>query len=834
MYRKIIIAILFIRSIFIYANVACFETDEQNKDNTLIEESKRLLLNGDIARAAISFYEVQNQSYITPFQRAYAQEQFNSCIEMLRSDTDQTQQFGDMILLQKEDFKIQYLLQTYASILEFQGKVDDAVNVYRRIYNQWPGSPQKYMLARKLEYFGMWNEAFDLYQDLLNDQRYRSIVLRQILEGAKYSKNGEESVNQIIKAYYNDILYNYDLINTLVSVYISQNRFKDAIELAFEMVSRYPQSVDSVVYNFAPLYKEGKLNDNMIDSVLSARSEDGNKFMYAKILAASGYVNKALSKLDGFTSPNILEYKADLLYSSSMLEQAAEAYRSLVKNYPHRSDWFYRLAEISLKLGNHSMAVQYLQDYLNFSENKNFNSYFQAGKMLEQYGMNQDAERFYAEGKKYVRESSYAQIELIKYYIMEKNFSLAAKEIADSQKQPRITPSNIILSVKYMLASDDEFKKLTAELIKITESKEYIDISANEKANLFYCAHVFAEESGATDPAVEFMKKYYSLSSSKPEAENRMMDYIKKLEREKSFDNLNELLLIIPPASPYYPQALHKRARILISQGNAQACIDLLKSNLTVKDDFLIAQAFYELGEHKKAYDLLSAIPIKSSSVMALKGDIALCMEQFDTAIKNYSAINNSADELFAVSRYKIGLAYLFSQKYDDAHAVFDKLAVSDSYSKQTADSINLRKIIALISRDKNLIKQWSMAEFAFFKEDYETAINKYMDLIGTASSDVYIPDFYMRLHEIFLKSGNKQQALAQLDKIISEFPNCALASMAMRYSIRIQSELNPDGLNKEESYIKFLEKYPDTYDADIVRDELEKIRSQKPHETQM
>jgi len=832
-FKKIFSAIILVFAVFVMDRVYCFDEDNQTTDNPLLEEAKKLYLNGDIAQAAISFYEVQNQSYVTPVQRSIAQEQFNSCVELLRSNPEQTERFGDIVALQKEDFKIQFLLQTYASILEFQGKVDASLSVYRRIYNRWPGASQKYMLGRKLEHYGMYAEAFELYQDLLNDPRYRIIVLRQILEGAQYSSENTKSVDEIIKTYYNDIIYNYDLINILVSVYVSQNRYREALELACEMVSRYPNTVDFVVNKFAPLYKEGKLDKDLIDSVLSVKNGEDQKFLFVKILAVSGDMDTALSELNGLSSPKALEYKADLLFSSAMLNQAKEIYLQLIKKQPQDSLWFYRLAEISLKTGDKESAVQYFKTYLGFSENMNFNTYFQVGKVLEQSGMNELAKSFYAGGKKFASENTYAQIELIRYYIGDKNYKLAAMEIVESQKQPRMSTSNLILTMKYMLASGSEFELLTDELISAIRVEEKSNGSNEELSNLFYCAHVFANEAYKTDFAVEFFKKYYSLMSANPESDIRLMEFVKKLETANCPDKINEVLSLVPPNSQYYPRALHKRAQILLDKGDASGCLEILKSDMSVKDDLLKAQALFKIGQLDQAYKLLTSFPVHVSAVQLLKGDIALSRKQYDLAIQNYAKIGNSSDELYMVARYRTGMAFLFEQKFKEAQSVFDKLADSNLYSKEAGDAIKIRKIMALMTQNKDILRKWSESEFSVFKGDYSYAVKQYKELIEATGIAVYSPDLRIRLYEIYLMSGNKQLALVQLDEITALFPDSSFASEAMRYSIALQAELNA-GFNKEQAYIKLLEKYPDSIDADIVRGELEKMKSDKITEKQM
>jgi len=778
-----------------------------------IKDARKLYKNGNFAEAAIAYSNLRYNPKLSSKERSAATHSFNSCIQLLQSNPIQTDVFGSLISLQKNNQQIQSLLSKYSYLLETQRRYAKLVKVQKQIYSLSPTASRKYSLARKLEMSRAYNDAYGLYSELLLDRKYNKIALRRALYILKYTKNGKKKLDLLLKKYSKQIFEDYDLTITLLNTFIDFNRPKDALNISMMMISRYPHSSEMIIHKIISLYNNGRLSASFIDNIdkiaqqCKDKLSDEQRYMLAKIFVGSNDLQRALDLIGNAQSKRILQYKADLFLSSEKLSLAKSVYLSLLEKYPPEREWYRKLAEISFRIGEDQQGIDHISKYV--SESDNFNDYFYAGRILERYGFLAEAEKIYLDGKKQGGNKSLATKELTKYYLSRKNFQLAANEIYNSQIDSTITPKNLYSSIKRTFANQYEVEQLIQALHKLVKNSSETDISKTKLADLYYCLHVFADQISDIDHSVDFFIKYIQ---NAPEKEKEILAFSQQLEDNGFLKPSYRLLSYIPPESSLYSKTVKKRVHNLINQNKNKEALAILKQNPKIKDNHLLSLALYKNGHTEEALAIISKMRNITPSTHLLRADIALTNKNFDTALISYSKITKHSP-LHATALFRSGLTHLFSNNPDKALSFFEKISDQKKSNEETIRALWYRKIMALMKVSPEIVEKWSTAEYLIHIGDTGSAINLYSEIIDFNPKDLSVPYFRMRLCSLMMGHNQTEEALNQLDKIKDDFPESSLSPKSMSMAINISSKRK-----NEQYYIEILEKYPNTYDADRIR----------------
>lgn len=795
---------------------------EDTVSNNEFRKAQTLFLSGNFAEATIAFYKLESDPQVTPDLRNSARDKFDACMALLRADQAQTDRFGSLISLQTSNQHMQNLIYYYVSLLEAQKRYNKVIEVSRFIYRMWPTAANKYTLAATLEKNGFQNDAFELYQELVSDKNYRTIVLRQMMESLKYAENGNMRFNQLANEYKSEIFENYDLLNSFISTSIWYGNASQMLEAALIMADHYPQSIDMLVYKTVPLCTNGQISVDLVDKLIKEPLSDEQRYLAAHIFAACGNINRAVEILGTSTSEKLLEYKAELFRNMGNSSMAMEIYNTLITKNGQNPIWYQNLADMAFKSGNNAAAKEYLMNYLRISQDTSFNAYFYVGRTLERYGFKEEAEKIYRDGKEKAKNKTAVGLELIKYYINQKKFNLAAKEIFESQKNVVIDPLQIYLFIKESFTDQLEVEFLIAELDKLVTQKGSTDELTEEmKKNLYYCLYVFSNEIMNVPLTMEYFSYYFKKASG---VDPQVFALSSKFEKSGFKNEALEILELIHPGSIYYKQAIKKRTEILLSQGDMRQVTEIFSAYPDINDPYLLAKAYFLMGKIDKASDVVSHSSLNTPSITLLKGDILLWQRKFDDALAVYKTVPSVDREVYIKSLRSIGLLLLFKGDYDQALSVFRKVCEGYPDSGDIPELLRIRTIMALIGKDKKLLALWASAEFLSWKNDFDNALAQYTKLIDTNPGALYIPDILMTTYEVLRKANRTEEAVIPLDRLAREFPQSSLAPVARKITIALKNS-PPD--KKNSAYIDFLNSYPDSYDADLIREKLDQTEKQ-------
>jgi len=813
--------------LYFIVTVICYQVTFADENEDTFAKANRLFFDNKIAEAAIEYSKAKRDPYVSPPNRAVAQEQLEKCMTVLRVDPHQSDKFYSLISHQKDNQIMQYLMYQYASLLESQGRYNELIKIHRQLYRLYPSASQKYTLSRKLQQAGAVDEAFELYQDLVENKQYHRIALRHILENIGHAGVGKiDYFHDFFRLYEKEIASDFQLFTLAVSALVELKQSKKALEYSFQAAEQFPHYIESLSSIIYRQYKKNNITSDDLNDLIEEnrnRLTDGKRYFIAKLYGKAGEYRKALNILGSSSNLKMLEYRAQLLYSSGEYAKAAELYKTMVNKNKTREMWLIKLAEISFKLGDDQQAVSYLDDYINLKGGANFNTYFYVGKTLERYGMADKAKEVYLKGKELSSNKTYAMLELIKYYINQNQFYDAAYEIYESQLTRKLAPKSIYLSLARIIKDRKQLVSLMNNLEQIVIDKQTQEtLTEDEVSNLNYCVYTFYSEIGNMEKAVEFFKIYFAAA---PDNHNQLIEFCNWLESRGFYRKNIELLGLMPDTSPFFRQALSKRAEIMVNVGEPEKAVELLERYPNKRDNFLLAKAYLHSGNISKAKTFLSKVDYKSPDYFLLEGDIFLREHDVKSAVLAYQHISSSEGNIYQSALLREGLANIFYREYDEALLVFDKIIKASASSEQAVKSLKYRTMIALLKNTENedLMKKWSAAEFMLWSGKNDEAIKLFDEIISFNQTELYVPELRIILYETFLSSGDTERAIGQLEKITSGFPGSSYARMAGRTAIELKSKVTDD-FNIAEHYGEFLNSYPISYDSDIIRNELKQI----------
>ncbi len=817
---------IFLGILFCMSACSNFSAVADASDASDLSRAQELYRKGETGTAAIIFSRLRKSMELLPEQRSLASEQFDSCINILHTDLAQTDVFGSLISQQKDNQVMQFLLYQYASLLESQRRYQDLVSVHRQLYLLSPTDAQKYTLARKLDTAGLHEEAYSLYTELLASKQYHDTVLRHMLETVHQLENANEYFNGFFNAEKEHILNNYGLFNVAITTLTQLGRYKDALAYSFVMSDNYPHLTDVLAHKLSSLYKENRITDADIANMIK-RSEKPptgkQRCLLSKIYGGANELDKAIHILGTDTSKEAVEYRALLYMQTENYDLARETYQALLKDYIPQPQWYQRLAEIELKTGRDEQGIDALRKYVSFSENKNFNSYFYVAKMFERYGLSKEAEQMYLEGKQIARNEKYAAVELIKYYIGQNEYRLAAIEILESQTRGLIKPAQLYFSLKNTFTEQTMVTDVIDQLEMLLDERKS-QLSAEDKSNIYYCLYVFASEIGNYARSIPFFTSFFHLS---PDKHNELMAVVGTLEEAGFYKEGSDLLDLLPADSPVFGNAVQKRAELLIKQGQAKESLRILQEYPRARNNYLYARALLESGYTDQAADVLRNIVKPSASCILLNAKIAMLNRQFLAAADTYATIGKNAGAEYISAVYGLALAHLFDGKFDKALENLEYLCRLYAHSKEARDAVEFRKLIALIGAFKNeqLTEQWIKAEFSLWADNIPEAIEGFEKLTSLNPSAPYIQDIRLRLFRLYVRNNQYDKAFSKLSDIARDNPDSALGAWAMHLRIELREKIAGSELDELE-YVELLSLYPDSYDSDIVRKKIETQRT--------
>ncbi len=790
--------------------------------------AQELYRKGEVGEAAIMFYNLKQSNELLAQQRNLASEQFNSCITTLRTNPAQTDVFGSLISQQKDNQAMRVLLYQYASLLESQRRYQDLVEVHRQLYKLSPTDTQKYTLARKLDMAGSHQEAYDLYTDLLSSQQYHETVLRHMLETVHQLDDADTYFDTFFAAQKENIINNYNLFNVMIAALINLNRYQQALAYSFVMAEKYPHLIDALAYKLTVLYKEGLLTDTDLQNMVRRSKKPATaqqRFLLAKIYGSAGDTDAAIKMLGTDTSKDVVEYRAFLYMQAENYDLARKMYQSLIDKHTARPQWYQRLAEIAFKTGKDDQAVDALEKYLSFQENTNFNSYFLVAKMFERYGLTQQAEQMYLKGKQIARNEKYPAIELMKYYINQKDYQQAAVEIVESQKGAIVQPSQLYSYLQNTFR-DQTMVTQVIDQVEHQLTVQQGQLTDQQRSDLYYCLYIFASQIGDYDRSIPFFTAFFTLS---PNKYDDLMQFIGTLEDAGFYREASALLDLLPIDSPIFTKSVQKRAQLLIKQGNPKEALQLLQTYPQARNDYLYARALVETGNPSAGLHVLRKMPHPSPPCTLLEARIAMLNRKFEDAVEIYAAVDKSSGSNYISAVYGAGLAHLFNSSFENALEKFEEVCHLYAHSPEARDAIALRALIALISATGNeqLIDQWVNAEFFLWADNTTGAITGFENVLSLNNDAPYVQDIRMKLFRLYASDTQYERALSQLDSIVEDNPTSALGAWAMHMKIELQEKINGGQLNQDD-FAQLLESYPDSYDADIIRRELEKKRTEQ------
>ncbi|MEW6536862.1 MAG: tetratricopeptide repeat protein [Candidatus Auribacterota bacterium] len=785
--------------------------------NATYEQALDYLRTQKFAHAAIAFYNVQRNPANQTWQRNSARELFEACMASLRSNPPQADLFGSMISLQQDDHTMQVLMSRYVSILEHQQRQDKLIETQRFVVRLWPTSQNKYTLAYQMQRSGSYQEAFDLYGELVSDNRYKVVALRQMMELIPHIADGEKALSDIVSIYKKDIYEHYDLARSLYSALLALGKIKPALVLALDMAHVYAHSIDMMVSQMtAALTAGGMTVDELMNYTASEKITltADKRYFLAKLLASTGNFERAVEILGYDTSLQTLEYRADLLYSAGSISLAGELYRSLLDQFSPQAQWYQRLADIAFREGDDQSAIEYLNKYLEYAGTDAVNAYFFVGRTLEQHGYTEEAERIYLKGKQESPNRNMVSMELIKYYLSQKNFASAAAEIYESQSMNQIAASSLYHSIKNSFSGRDEVQKVIYELDKIlTAGVESGAVAENNARDVYFCLYTFAYEIGDIQTAVLYFKDYYRHGAS---SELMLIDLSEGLYQRGYTALARDLLFLLPPDSPHFGHAVRSVAQMYMADHEYEKVLTAFSDNPSYSDPYLIARAYFYLGKYDQAQAYVERTAQPSASLTILRGDILLAKGQFEPAADVYQSL--SAVETEALALFSRGRAYLFWNKYDIALTVFEQLNREFPYSPEAAEALYIRTLLALMHNDEEAKRQWITASFLSWKHSFAEAYDVFSDMAKNYPDALFAPYILMDLYKTDMELKKTDQAAAHLKTLVERYPDSPLAPYALRLSIAQDSGIE----NKNDAYVDFLQTYPDSYDADLVRGELD------------
>lgn len=811
--------------LLIASSIAVYAQDKEiDLINITFDDATALYNRGQYAEAAIAFYNLQRSTRLPAWQRNNARKRFESAMVFVRNNTEQTDRFGELISLQRDDHVMQVLINRYVGILESQGRHEKMIEIQRYILRLWPTAQNKYSLALRLQKSGQYVEAHALYESLLQHPRYNIFALRQLIDIVEYLPGPDELIQSLIDRYGSQISGQYDLSRGLFMALVGLGKNKEAFRVALDMASKYDDAIEMLVYQIALRTDEAHITLDMIKTMLDRYDNDtplmtSQRYFIARLFAAYGEFETAIDWLGDDSSPQVIEYKADLLYSADRLIPAQKLYLAMIGQADANPQWYQRLADIAFRASNDEDAIAYLYKYLDTVQGDAFNAHFYVARTFERYGYADEAEKVYLKAKESSPNRNLVAMELIKYYLNQNNYSLAAEEILEIQVTNHIDPSTLYFNIKSSLASRMDAQKLIQALDDLTQTKIQEGVLQGNTVNdVYFCLYVFSVEIGDIENAVAYFEHFFTEGVRN---EHLAIEFAGNLKNDGNPDPALRVLALIPENSSQQRHVVDVKAQIYLEQGRYDEIIRLYEDQTHFVNPIIYARAFFYLGLLDRARNVIANQTVTQPEYTMLNGDIYTAEYDFQAAVRAYESIKRT--DLLPVALAARARTYLFWNKFDIVVSLCEEITRRYPGSTEAAEALILRTNLALMAgaEYEGLRLQWADAEFLAWKRNYTAAIAAYSAIIEAAPDALLAPELYARLAAIYDKNNQKAEAIGIYERICIECPESAYAPVARRKAIALKKELGYD-IDIQAAYIQFLQDYPNSYDADFIRTLLE------------
>lgn len=331
--------------------------------------------------------------------------------------------------------------------------------------------------------------------------------------------------------------------------------------------------------------------------------------------------------------------------------------------------------------------------------------YFLLGSYYKSYGFYDEAAAVYQKGRTVLKKPELFTNELIDIYISQRDYK---DVIAEYLNRLRYEPT-AVADISTQLAQLDTSEIKPAEIRQ--EFLKAIKDNPNE-ANLYGLLGDVDERMGNLRDAYENYKKADKLSGS-----NGIFIY----GFTRSCFEIGHYEMVIQAADEFIPK---------FKEPNMVAQLELIK-----------AKSLAALGQYPPAFAILNEL--------ATNTDIRWRMDAIFTSGELYETKLNQPDS--AIAKF----TQVAQTKTMPAQASQAKMHLGEIYIKRGDYAKAKSWLEPLISDQGRGVAEKAMfllAEIEFYKYDFDTAIQKYMELTGTFSKGVYVNDCLERIS--FLKGA--------------------------------------------------------------------------------
>ncbi|HNW76060.1 MAG TPA: tetratricopeptide repeat protein [Bacteroidales bacterium] len=109
-------------------------------------------------------------------------------------------------------------------------------------------------------------------------------------------------------------------------------------------------------------------------------------------------------------------------------------------------------------------------------------------------------------------------------------------------------------------------------------------------------------------------------------------------------------------------------------------------------------------------------------------------------------------------------------------------------------------------------------------KESVDSLINKYEQFVKAYPKDTLAPVYLFKAAGVAMNTGNGEKAITLFEKVIKDYPTHPKASLAFFFKGYVEENYMKNLDQAKETYLLFLEKYPNSDFADDARASIENL----------
>ena len=329
-------------------------------------------------------------------------------------------------------------------------------------------------------------------------------------------------------------------------------------------------------------------------------------------------------------------------------------------------------------------------------------------------------------------------------------------------------------------------------------------------ANTYFKLNVFDSAAHSYRDLIEQYPTYKLLDI----AQSRLaLCYLKLHQYDRARLEYKKLIEVFPNSS-LKRNAYFKLAEIHYRKRELRESIQAYKNYLDLFPDspkqievyFRIAKLYKYLKEYDRAIEYfkksIGKYPNDTYNEMSLYqiGECYLLIKQYEKARENYKKLIETypKSDLTQIAYHRLGDTYLKEGNDDEAITLYEQ-ALS-SFPNITASRLSEIKL----------------AELYFRKGNYEKAISIFSDILVNDPNYFANDRIVLRIAQIHYKKGNYLESADWYLRLIKEFPASPLVKKAYfsKAKAEVASKFHERAI---ESYIEFIQKFPDHQRVDLV-----------------